>query len=137
MLRWLGIRLRRIVDSRRPPPQAAGAAAEARAARLLQRYGARVLARNVRCRGGEIDLVVNDRGTIAFVEVRYRSGDSHGGAAASITPGKQARIVRAARYWLATEGHDQAHRACRFDALVFEHGGRGPANWLRGAFDAE
>ncbi|MCB1906215.1 MAG: YraN family protein [Rhodocyclaceae bacterium] len=136
MLRWLGDRFRRIVCPGAPAPQAAGATAESRAARHLRLHGGRILARNVRCRGGEIDLVVEDRGTIAFVEVRFRSGGSHGGAAASITRTKQARIVRAARHWLATDGRDHAHRACRFDALVFEGGRLGSPHWMRGAFDA-
>ncbi|MCB1926515.1 MAG: YraN family protein [Rhodocyclaceae bacterium] len=137
MLHWLGDRIRRIVGRGMAPSQAAGAIAEARAARLMRRHGGRVLARNVRCRGGEIDLVVEDGGTIAFVEVRYRRGDSHGGAAGSIDRTKQARIVRAARHWLATDGRGHAHRACRFDAVVFDGGDtRGPT-WLRGAFDAE
>jgi len=107
-----------------------GAAYEALALDFLRRQRMRLLARNVTCRGGEIDLVMRDRdGVLVFVEVRARAGSRYGGAAASIGPHKQRRIVLAARYFLMTRGAGE--RACRFDAVVFE--GR-RLIWLRDAF---
>ncbi|EEA00453.1 protein of unknown function UPF0102 [Burkholderia sp. H160] len=62
-----------------------GAAFEARAKEFLQRQRLRFVARNVSCRGGEIDLVMSDRdGALVFVEVRARAQRRYGGAAASV-----------------------------------------------------
>jgi len=136
MRAWFEGLLRRIVGAAGAPPQARGALAEAAAASYLRRCGSRPIASNVRCRGGEIDLIVDDRGPIAFVEVRLRSRASHGGAAASITPAKRRRIVRAARHWLATDGRAYRYRNLRFDALLFEHGELDQPTWLKAAFEA-
>lgn len=108
-----------------------GHAAEALAARHLERHGLRILARNFRCRGGEIDLVCEDGRTLVFVEVRRRRDARHGGAAESITAAKQARIVLAARHYLA----GGRERPCRFDALLID-GEPARIEWLRDAFRA-
>ncbi|MDE2307121.1 MAG: YraN family protein [Xanthomonadaceae bacterium] len=109
---------------------------EQRACAELERAGLSLLARNYATRHGELDLVMRDGDTVVFVEVRYRRNASHGDAAASVTTGKQAKLIQAARHWLAA--HPQyARRACRFDVVSYD----GPAdairrNWLRGAFEA-
>jgi putative endonuclease len=107
--------------------QAKGSAAEAQAARYLVGRGLSVIGRNFRVRGGEIDLVCRDGRTVVFVEVRLRRRSDFGGAAASITPDKQARVVLAARHWLARHGE----QPCRFDCLLFDGG---DIEWLRDAF---
>jgi putative endonuclease len=85
--------------------QRLGAAGERLAARYLEGQGYRVVARNVRLPPwGEIDLVAERDGTLALVEVRVRRGQAFGGALASITPAKRARMVRAALAYLATLG---------------------------------
>ncbi|WP_105511336.1 YraN family protein [Paraburkholderia sp. BL21I4N1] len=113
-----------------------GAVFELRAQEFLQRQRLRFVARNVSCRGGEIDLVMRDRdGALVFVEVRARAQAQFGGAAASIDWRKQRRIVRAAQHYLAIHGrcsHDQP--ACRFDVVAFE---AGRLVWLRDAFRAD
>ena len=107
-----------------------GTAFEAQALEFLQRQRMRLVARNVTCRGGEIDLVMRDRdGALVFVEVRARAGGRYGGAAASIGAHKRQRILQAARYFLVTRG--AGANPCRFDAVVFE--GRRLV-WLRDAF---
>jgi putative endonuclease len=115
---------------------ARGAEAERHAADWLAAQGLTVIARNVRYRGGEIDLVCRDRDTLVFVEVRQRSSASFGGAAASITEAKRRRLVLAARIFLAT--HPQfAALPARFDCLLL---GRLPdpaPQWLRDAFAAD
>nr|WKF58025.1 hypothetical protein HUO10_002521 [Paraburkholderia busanensis] len=113
-----------------------GSIFETRALEFLQRQRLRFVARNVVCRGGEIDLVMRDRdGSIVFVEVRARQGRSHGGAAASIGWHKRQRIVRAARHYLATRGQGSRDQpACRFDVIAFE---AGRLVWLRDAFRAD
>ena len=113
-----------------------GRAGEALALRYLQARGLRVLERNYRVargrsrRGGEIDLILLDPdGTLVFVEVRVRRGPMGGGAAASVSPAKRARLVYAARTYLA-----QLDRVppCRFDVVAVD-GDR--VEWLRAAFD--
>jgi putative endonuclease len=113
---------------------ARGAATEASAAAWLEARGLRVLERNVRCRFGEIDLVLRDGAVLVFAEVRLRSHDGFGGAAASVDPRKQARVVACARWYLAQHPAD-AERTCRFDVLAV--GGSGEPQWLRDAFRPE
>jgi putative endonuclease len=110
-----------------------GAAFEAHALVFLQRQRLRFVARNVLCRGGEIDLVMRDRdGTLVFVEVRARARRQFGGAAASIGWQKRQRLVRAAKHYLLTRASGEP--ACRFDVIAFE-GGR--LEWIRDAFRAD
>ncbi len=113
--------------------QATGAAAEALAAHFLERRGLRVLERNFRVRGGEIDLVCADGPMLVFVEVRLRRSAGFGGAAASITPAKQRRLILAARHYLA----GRPERPCRFDAVLLDGPGAGRIEWIRDAFPAE
>ena len=106
-----------------------GARAEEQAARFLAGRGLKILARNYRCRGGEIDLVCRDGATLVFVEGRLLTNRDFGGAAASITPAKQRRIALAANHYLA----GKPLPACRFDAVLLD-GTR--IDWIRNAFDA-
>lgn len=110
-----------------------GAAFEAHAMTFLQRQRLRFVARNVACRGGEIDLVMREPdGVLVFIEVRARAHGRYGGAVASVVRQKQQRIVRAAQHFLSA--HDGAMPACRFDVIAFE---RGRLVWLRDAFRAD
>jgi putative endonuclease len=108
-----------------------GQLAEDQAARFLEDKQLTVVARNHRCRGGEIDLICQDGQTLVFVEVRLRRNGNFGGAAASITPVKQGRIVRAARHYLLTKGKSDCD--CRFDCVLLD--GKG-IEWIRDAFSA-
>ena len=83
----------------------------------LERQGLVFVAANVRCRGGELDLIMRDGATIVFVEVRQRSGTSHGGALASIGPAKRRRLARAAQAWLARH---PAAPPCRVDVVAID-----------------
>ncbi|WP_345812546.1 YraN family protein [Paraburkholderia sp. PREW-6R] len=113
-----------------------GAAFELRAQEFLQRQRLRFVARNVVCRGGEIDLVMRDRdGALVFIEVRARAQRQYGGAAASVGWQKKQRIVRAAQHYLARCSRvSQEQPACRFDVIAFE---AGRLIWLRDAFRAD
>lgn len=108
-----------------------GQAAELAAQRYLEKRGLKTLARNFRTRWGEIDLVMDDRSQIVFVEVRFRFNNKFGGAAASVTANKQARILRAASQFLAE--HRLAHRPVRFDIVTAEGTGT-TLEWLTDAF---
>jgi putative endonuclease len=109
-----------------------GARAEDLCAELMRRAGLKVLARNWRCRHGEIDLVAEERGTLVFAEVRLRRDERFGGAAESITAAKRARLVAAAQLYLA--GRPQAD--CRFDVLLLDALDSGRVRWIRNAFAA-
>ncbi|MBX5489833.1 MAG: YraN family protein [Chloroflexi bacterium] len=80
--------------------QTRGAAAEAYAARYLERAGYTVLARNYRGGGGEIDVVARDGPELVFVEVRARRPAALVSPEESLTARKQARILRAATHYL-------------------------------------
>lgn len=116
--------------------RAAGAVFEQRACVALQRAGMTLLARNYTTRYGEIDLVMLDRDTVVFVEVRHRIRASHGSAAVSVTASKQARIIAAAQLWLA-EHPRHAQQPCRFDVVSYDGPGEDARmdHW-RAAFDA-
>ena len=110
--------------------QAKGAAGEQLAAEYLLRQGLSLLERNFRVKGGEIDLICRDGKTTVFVEVRLRSRSDFGGAAASITATKQARLILAARHWLLRHGETP----CRFDCVLLDGD---KLEWLRDAFSAD
>jgi putative endonuclease len=110
----------------------AGMRAEELVAELFERAGLKILARNWRCRHGEIDLIAEERGTLVFAEVRYRGSARFGGAAESITDAKRSRIVAAASLYLA--GRPQAD--CRFDVLLLDALRGGRIQWIRNAFSA-
>jgi putative endonuclease len=113
------------------PTQQAGASAEARAEALLAARGLATVARNVRYRGGEIDLVMRDGDEWVFVEVRSRSRRTFGGAAASVDARKQARLALAANLFLLGRFGQRQWPPCRFDVVAFDGG---HPEWIRGAF---
>jgi putative endonuclease len=112
----------------------AGAQGESAALAHLQRAGLKLIARNYRCKAGEIDLIMLDGGTLALIEVRYRSTLDYGGAAASVTWRKQRRIITAARHLLLTR-HDLRRYPARFDVVGISPGNRGDRfEWIKAAF---
>jgi putative endonuclease len=108
----------------------AGREAEALAERVLTGAGLAIVARNFRCRLGEIDLIAREGDTFVFCEVRFRSGSSFGGAAESITHRKQARIAAAARYFLIA----RPEAPCRFDVMLLKSLDVAGLRWIRNAF---
>jgi putative endonuclease len=107
-----------------------GQSAESRAATFLQTHGLKLLTRNWHCRFGEIDLVMQDGATLVFVEVRLRSRSDFGGAAASVTPAKQRKLLATARQYLTTL---KTLPPCRFDVVALN--GNEPPDWIKNAFD--
>ena len=110
-----------------------GRDAEARAEAHLVAAGLQPVCRNYRCRSGEIDLVLRDGDTLVIVEVRHRSRDSHGGAAASVDRHKQRRIIGAARHYLGQAAHGDPP-AVRFDVVCID--GDQAIDWIPSAFEA-
>jgi len=117
--------------------RALGAAGEDAAAAHLERRGYRILGRNVRADGVELDLVAERRGVLVFVEVKARRGGRFGGGAAAVDARKRARLARGASAWLHASG--RRPRRVRFDVITWEPGGGGPhaelTHW-EGAFEA-
>ena len=112
-----------------------GRQAEDLAARFLEKQKLKIVARNYRCRGGEIDLVCRDGKVLVFVEVRLRRNDAFGGAAASVTATKQRRIIHAAQHFLMA--HSLANPDCRFDCVLLNGVSENNIEWLRDAFALE
>ena len=120
----------------RTPRQRAGDAAEAEACARLEAAGCRILARNVRFREGEIDIVAEEGGTLVFVEVRMRRSDDFGGAEGSIDAFKRRRLVRVAQHFLLERfGASSRVPPCRFDVITADGGGI--RDWIRDAFAAD
>lgn len=119
------------------PPGEHGKQAEAWAERYLCEHGLRLLARNWRCREGELDLVMLDGDTVVFAEVRYRRHRQWGGALGSIDSRKQARVINAAERYLFQKPVWADH-PCRFDIIAIE--GNDPSapglTWLKDAFSS-
>ncbi len=112
-----------------------GDAGEQIAADWLQTQGLQIIARNVRFRGGEIDLVCLDRTTLVFVEVRLRRSEKFGGAASSITLGKRARIILAAQLFIQQNAR-WSNSPARFDCILLTGLESPQPEWIRNAFDA-
>jgi putative endonuclease len=114
----------------------AGEEGETAACRHLEAQGFRILARNFRCRSGEIDVVARDGDVTVFVEVKDRHGRSHGEGHESVTFGKRQRVVRAARIFAAARGLSDS--PARFDVVSIDReGGATRIRHDRGAFDAD
>ncbi len=117
-----------------PPHLHRGVDAEKAALKYLQSNGLRLLARNYRCAGGELDLVMLERQELVFVEVRYRSSQQFGGALPSVDADKQQKLRHSGEAFLQ-EHPRQPYAACRFDVVAVS--GDAPKyriDWIRDAF---
>ncbi|MBI1850805.1 MAG: YraN family protein [Planctomycetes bacterium] len=116
-----------------------GAWAEDEAARVYERRGFRIVARNWRTRGGEVDLIARSGSLLVFAEVKAREREDYGLAAESVTATKQRRIVEAATAFLASRGEGVADLAVRFDVVLVtrEPAGRLVARLIERAFESE
>lgn len=100
-----------------------GALGEQLAVEHLRTLGLRILARNWRCRYGELDVIAADGDrTVVFIEVKTRSGDGFGGIAEAVTHAKVRRIRRLAAIWLAGQDTSWAH--VRIDVIGVRIGRR-------------
>lgn len=88
------------------------------ASSFLKQKGCKIVARNYRVLGGEIDVIVYDGDTLVFVEVKARSRSTYGYPEESVTKHKQERIARAARHFLTRFPSNASYR---FDIIAIEH----------------
>lgn len=117
--------------------QAIGIAGEISALNYLQAQGLTLVVRNFRCKMGEIDLIMQERETLVFIEVRARSEQHYGGGAASITRAKQRKLIKTASFFLMKHPHYFEHPS-RFDVIDAAPSQTGPTqiHWIPGAFSA-
>lgn len=108
-----------------------GEDAEQYAASYLQNQRLTLLQQNYRCRFGEIDLIMREDETLVFVEVRMRTSEAFGGAAASITSSKQAKLLRTARHYISDLNREPA---CRFDVVLLSGADGKNVDWIKNAF---
>jgi putative endonuclease len=98
--------------------QRTGVRGEDRAASWYEAAGYRVVARNWRCREGEIDLIATRGDTLVICEVKARSSLAYGHPAEAVTPAKQRRLRTLARRWLAEAKLPGPIDVVRFDVAA-------------------
>lgn len=107
-----------------------GKQAEILALNYLKAQGLKPLQQNFHCRFGEIDLIMQEKNAIIFIEVKYRQHNAFGGGLAAITPSKQRKLRLTASHYLQRY-QPHSDMPCRFDALVIEgHLSRPHYQWI-------
>lgn len=96
-----------------------GALGEAAAADYLTEHGYRILDRNWRRTGGEIDLIATIGDTLVFVEVRTRTSRAYGTGEESVDWRKQRQVRKVATLYLAEAGR-LPYRRFRFDVIAVQ-----------------
>ena len=109
-----------------------GRRGERRAAWFYRLRGWRIVARNVRLRRGEIDLVVRRAGTLAFVEVKTRQSLAAGEGFEAVGSEKQAKLAQLTDEYLARTPH---RGTVRYDVIsIFWNGRRFAVTHFADAF---
>ena len=112
-----------------------GRLSETIAAEFLTAQGLKVVARNVRCPLGEIDLIALQGNTHVFVEVKSRFGSGRGLPQEAVTRAKQRRITRLAQWYI--KQHRLYQQSARFDVVAITwHGNEPHIQWIPNAFEA-
>ena len=112
-------------------PALKGQQAESAACDYLQQQGLQLVARNFRCRTGEIDLIMQEQQCLVFIEVRYRHKKNYGSGAESITVSKRKKLLRTAEYYLLQQQLVDKI-TCRFDIIDISN--HSQIEWIRDAF---
>jgi len=113
-----------------------GDIAEQLAANFLAEQGLIFVESNVHSRQGEIDLVMKEKDTFVFIEVKYRKNKHFGGAIAAIPYKKQQKIIKTAAFYLQQHGLKEYNTSCRFDVVAIDGELNHPEiTWLKNAFD--
>ncbi len=114
-----------------------GRQAEDLALRHLQRQGLQLIARNYRCRAGEVDLVMAQAGIVVFVEVRSRASPAFVSPKETVDRRKQRRLARVAAWFLRSR-RDLANRPARFDVVsVTQPNYDARLEWIQNAFKVD
>lgn len=111
-----------------------GSRGESQALALLEQKGYRFVGRNYHCRWGEIDLIMLDRETLVFIEVKLRKSVKFGSPLEAITRTKQRRLIQTAQHYLL---HHPYQGPLRFDFVgISQFDGRIEIQHLENAMDA-
>lgn len=110
-----------------------GADAELACCEFLCKQGLKLVEKNYRGKRGEIDLIMKDKKTLVFIEVRYRKNNDYGGAQESITPKKREKILLTAEQYLQQKNH---RGDARIDVVAMsDHPEMSYTfNWIQNAF---
>lgn len=109
-----------------------GKQAEDTACEYLIKQGLTLIEKNFHCRYGEVDLIMNDKKTLVFVEVRYRKNNDYGGAKESVTHKKQQKLHTTASLYMQKNNHD---RQARFDVIAITGSSKKHnLEWIQNAF---
>jgi putative endonuclease len=112
-----------------------GQCAEQQALDYLTAQGLRLVARNYRCRLGEIDLIMKDKLYLIFIEVRARVSVDFGGGLGSITYAKRQKIIKTTSHYLLTQNIGE-QQAIRFDVVSID-GSSSQLTWVKDAFNVD
>jgi putative endonuclease len=112
-----------------------GQQGERRAARYVRRQGLRVIERNWRCPGGELDLLAREGDTLVVIEVRTSKAGFAGGPAYTVGPEKQRRLERLTRRWMLRSRWNPT--SVRFDVVSVQRRAwwRWEISWIQSAFE--
>ena len=114
--------------------QLLGKEGERLAEQYLKKKGYKIVERNYRCRGAELDLIVLDRRVIVFVEVKTRTGHGFGSPFEAVEFRKQQKMIQAAQYFLNERKLHQ--RDARFDVVgISWPGGEPLVEHIENAFE--
>lgn len=109
--------------------QGLGSTGERLAAEHLVREGYGILARNFRCRYGEIDIIAEDGQDLVFVEVKTRRGVAYGRPEDAVTIQKQRKLIQVASYYLSLQAHPE--RSWRIDVVAVQMSASGKLEEIR------
>jgi putative endonuclease len=116
-----------------PSTQQIGQQKENQVCDHLISQGLQLIMQNYRCKLGEIDLIMKDKDTLVFIEVRHRKQNDYGNGLESITKTKQRKIIRTAQHYLQTHELDNKF-SCRFDAVITGQTTSQQFLWIKDAF---
>jgi putative endonuclease len=113
--------------------KALGDDGEQLALKYLEKKGLKLITRNFRQRGGEIDLIMQDAKALVFIEVRRRQSEQFGSALESVTYQKQQRLIQTAQYYL--QQNKRIYSSYRFDVVgILPLNNDFNINWVKDAF---
>ena len=114
---------------------AVGLSSEKIAAEYLSQHGLLLKTQNFHSRYGEIDLVMLEKDTLIFVEVKYRKSSHFGGAISAISYKKIQKIKLCVKFFLQKHGLNEYNTPCRFDVIALQGDLTNPQiTWLKNAF---
>lgn len=107
---------------------------ETKAENFLKQNDCRLVEKNYSCRFGEIDLIMENKKELLFIEVRYRNNSQHGEAFETVNTQKQKKLIQTAEIYLQKHPKYRKHH-CRFDVISIT----GPdenlhTDWIKDAF---